>query len=60
MPSSPDEQNATMAANLAANTGKTLDQWVALVKKSGKTKHGEVVSWLKAAHGIMRGYESAQ
>lgn len=56
MPSSPDEQIATMAANLAANTGKTLDQWVALVKKSGKTKHGEVVNWLKSDHGITHGY----
>src|SRR4026208_435100 len=56
MPSSPDEQIATMAANLAANTGKTLDQWIALVKKSGKTKHGEVVSWLKSDHGITHGY----
>ena len=56
MPSSPEEQVATMAANLAANTGKTLDQWVSIVKRSGKSKHGEVVSWLKAEHGITHGY----
>ncbi len=56
MAASPEEQMAAMAANLKANTGKTLEQWSALVRKSGKTKHGEVVSWLKADHGITHGY----
>jgi len=56
MPSSPEEQMATMAANLEANTGKSLDHWIAIVKKSGKTKHGEVVTWLKTGHGITHGY----
>ena len=56
MAASPEEQMATMAANLKANTGKTLEQWSSLVRKSGKTKHGEVVSWLKADHGITHGY----
>ena len=56
MAASPEEQMATMVANLKANTGKTLEQWSALVRKSGKTKHGEVVSWLKADHGITHGY----
>ena len=46
----------TMAANLEANTGKTLEQWTAIVKKSGKSRHGEVVSWLKGDHGITHGY----
>jgi len=56
MAASPDEQMATMAANLKANTGKTLEQWSALVRKSGKTRHGEVVTWLKSDHGITHGY----
>ena len=56
MAASPEEQMATMAANLKANTGKTIEQWSSLVRKSGKTKHGEVVSWLKADHGITHGY----
>jgi hypothetical protein len=56
MAASPEEQMATMAANLKANTGKTLEQWSTLVRKSGKTKHGEVVSWLKADHGVTHGY----
>ena len=45
-----------MAANLASNTGKSLEQWTALVRKSGKKKHGEVVAWLKGEHGITHGY----
>ena len=56
MAASPEEQMATMAANLKTNTGKTLDQWTAIVRKSGKAKHGEVVSWLKSDHGITHGY----
>lgn len=56
MATSPEEQMATMAANLEANTGRTLDQWTSVVRKSGKSKHGEVVTWLKSDHGITHGY----
>jgi len=56
MAASPEEQMATMTANLKANTGRTLEEWSSLVRKSGKRKHGEVVSWLKADHGVTHGY----
>ena len=56
MVASPEDQMATMVTNLKANTGKSLEQWVALVRKSGKTKHGDVVSWLKSDHGMTHGY----
>ncbi len=56
MAKSPDEMTATMIANLAEKTGKTLEQWVKLAAKSGLAKHGELVSWLKAEHGIGHGY----
>jgi len=45
-----------MVASLVEKTGKTLPQWTALAKKSGKAKHGELVAWLKADHGITHGY----
>lgn len=45
-----------MIANLKAKTGKTLEQWTALAKNSGKTKHGEIVAHLKAEHGLTHGY----
>lgn len=51
-----DEATATMIRNLEAKTGKTLDQWVALVKKLGDKKHGEVVAHLKEQHGLGHGY----
>lgn len=56
MATSPEEQVANMIASLKEKTGKTIEQWVALGKKSGKVKHGELVSWLKAEHGITHGY----
>jgi hypothetical protein len=45
-----------MIANFAAKTGKTMDQWLAIAAKSGKSKHGEVVKYLKSEHGLTHGY----
>ena len=56
MAASPEEQMASMAKKLEEITGKSLDQWTAVVKKCGKLKHGEVVSWLKSEHGVTHGY----
>lgn len=56
MAASPEDQMATMVANLKTKTGKSLEQWVAHARKSGKTKHGDVVSWLKSDHGLTHGY----
>ena len=56
MATSPEEQTASMAAKLEETTGKSLNQWTSLVKRSGKRKHGEVLSWLKSDHGLTHGY----
>ncbi len=56
MPASPEEQTAKMVQSLKATTGKSIDEWLRLTKKSSKAKHGELVSWLKAEHGITHGY----
>jgi len=56
MTSSPDAQLATMMENLTANTGKSLDEWIALSRKGGPAKHGALVSWLKESHGLAHGY----
>jgi hypothetical protein len=56
MAKSPEEQAAAMVANLPEKTGKSMDQWSRLVKKSGAAKHGEVVKWLKGDHGVTHGY----
>ncbi len=43
-------------ANLEKATGKKLDHWAAVVKKSKLAKHSELVSMLKADHSITHGY----
>jgi len=37
-------------AALPEKTGKSLDQWIALVKKSGPPTEKERREWLKAKH----------
>lgn len=51
-----DDATATMIANLKEKTGKTLAQWLAVVKKSKLGKHGEIVKHLKGDHGMTHGY----
>lgn len=53
---SPDQQLATMLANLPEKTGKTLDAWLALISKQKLEKHGEIVKFLKAEHGVTHGF----
>lgn len=56
MAQSPAEQTAQMVEALPKTTGKSMAQWLALTGKSGKAKHGELVSWLKSEYGITHGY----
>ena len=56
MAQSPEEQTAKMVEALPSTTGKSIEQWLALTKASGKAKHGELVSWLKSEHGVTHGY----
>ena len=51
-----DAATQSMIANFKEKTGKTLDEWVAIARKSGSEKHGEIVSLLKAKHGVTHGY----
>src|SRR4051794_27767120 len=52
----PEEGMASMIRNLAEKTGKTLEQWIAIAKKSKLQKHGEIVKMLKSEHGLSHGY----
>jgi hypothetical protein len=56
MTKSPDEIADTMIANLKKNTGKSLEQWMAIAKKSGAARHGEIVRMLKTDHGMTHGF----
>lgn len=52
----PEEQLATMLANIPDKTGKSLEDWKALIAKSGHEKHGAVVKFLKSEHGVTHGF----
>ena len=56
MPASPEDMAATMIANMKEKTGKTLEQWLAVAKKTGVEKHGAIVKALKADHSLTHGY----
>lgn len=42
--------------NLKERTGKTLEQWVAFVKKSGPAGKRPRIDWLKQDHGLTTNY----
>jgi hypothetical protein len=54
MPSTPDEMLSAVSASLAARTGRSLDEWLALVRASGvdPLDQAAVRRWLKAEHGV--------
>jgi uncharacterized protein DUF5655/uncharacterized protein DUF4287 len=54
--SSADEAIDSMVRHLEEKTSKSLDAWIAIVKKSGTTKHGQIVKDLKTKHGLTHGY----
>lgn len=51
-----DKATESMKSNLAAKTGKTLEEWVQAARAFGLGKHGEIVQRLKSAHGLGHGY----
>ena len=55
MATTPDKMLETMKANLPEKTGKSLEQWIKIVKASGLEKHGEQVKLLKE-QGVGHGY----
>jgi predicted transport protein len=50
-----DKAYATQIANIEKSTGKKLNDWIAIVNKSGFSKHGELVNFLKEKHGFTHG-----
>lgn len=56
MSKSPDEAAAAMIANFKEKTGKTLEQWIVIARKSGAAKHGGIVNLLKNDHGMTHGF----
>jgi predicted transport protein len=46
----------TMIDNLHKNTGKTLEEWIEIVKTQDFAKHGEIMKFLKEEHGHSHGF----
>jgi predicted transport protein len=46
----------SMIDNLHKNTGKTLEQWIEIVKAQNFAKHGEMMKFLKEEHGHSHGF----
>lgn len=56
MSQSPEAALESMIANLKAKTGRSLDEWLKIAKRSGFERHGQVVAFLKKEHGVTHGY----
>jgi len=50
-----DAATQSQIRNLEEKTGKTLDQWVKIVKARKLEKHGEMVAFLKSTHEMGHG-----
>jgi hypothetical protein len=50
-----DDAVQSQARNIEQATGRSMDEWVALVKASGKERHSEILVWLKTEHGFSHG-----
>lgn len=46
---------ATFERNLAAQTGATVEAWIAKIP-ADLTRHGQIMAWLKAEHGMGHGH----
>jgi Domain of unknown function (DUF5655)/Domain of unknown function (DUF4287) len=46
------EHLQAIVANLPDKTGRSLDEWIALIKKEGPAAEADQVKWLKAKHRL--------
>jgi len=43
---------ASQLRNIESTYGRSIDSWINLIGITGRTRHGEIVGWLKAEHGL--------
>lgn len=55
----PEEMLQTMISNMPEKTGKSLDEWRALLKGTDLHKHGEVLKLLKGDYGVTHGFANS-
>ena len=51
-----DKALQTMINNMPEKTGKSLDDWIQILKTENFEKHGKAVSFLKTEHGVSHGF----
>jgi predicted transport protein len=51
-----EKAEQTMLDNLAKNSGKTLEEWIAVIKDKQFVKHGEIMKFLKGEHSFTHGF----
>lgn len=51
-----EKAELTMIENLHKNSGKTLEQWIDIVRKENFEKPGQIIKYLKENHGFTHGY----
>lgn len=51
-----EKAELTMIENLFKNTGKTLEQWIEIVRKENFEKPGQIVKFLKEQHAFTHGF----
>jgi hypothetical protein len=51
-----DKALQTMIDNMPEKTGKSLEQWKAILAKKSFSKHSESVNFLKTEHGVTHGF----
>src|SRR5262245_43547005 len=56
MAKSPEQMRQEMIDRLAEKTGRSFQDWQALIHAERFAKHGEIMRFLKGPHGISHGY----
>jgi len=52
----PLSMEKAMLRNMLEKTGKNIEDWIALVDAKKKSKHGEIVNYLKSNFSLTHGY----
>ncbi len=50
---------ASYFPSIVKTYGRPIEEWKALIRASQLTKHGLLVTWLKAEHGMGHGHANA-
>ncbi|MDI1461370.1 DUF4287 domain-containing protein [Catellatospora sp. KI3] len=56
---SPEKGPASYFPSIEKKYGRPISEWQDLIRSSDLTRHMELVSWLKAEHGLGHGHANA-